>query len=90
MYLINPESFTQIGSAISESIGKTQQDLPTPWKTLTGAFGSDEMWISLKQINLMIGKFTEEIKVKFLTFVDAFIGRARRIIREKAARACNM
>ena len=41
-YLINPESFTQIGSAMSESIGLKQQDLPTPWKTLTGAFGSDK------------------------------------------------
>ena len=43
MYLINPESFTQIGSAILEIIDSEQQDLPTPWKTLTGAFGSDEV-----------------------------------------------
>ena len=46
MYLINPESFTQIGSTISESIGNKELDLPTPWKTLTGAFGSDKMYWS--------------------------------------------
>ena len=41
MYLINTECFTQIGSAILDIIGTEQLDLPTPWKTLTGAFGYD-------------------------------------------------
>ena len=35
MCLINPESLTQIGSAILEIIDFEQLDLPTPWKTLT-------------------------------------------------------
>ena len=41
MNLINPESFTQIGSTILEILDYEQLDLPTPWKTLTGAFSSD-------------------------------------------------
>ena len=31
MYFINPESFTQIGSAISEIIDFEKLDLPAPW-----------------------------------------------------------
>ena len=41
MYLINPESFTQIGSAMSESIGLKQQDLPTP---LENSYRSLKLW----------------------------------------------
>ena len=41
MSLIIPEGFTEIGSAILKIISFSQQDFHTPWKTLTGAFGSD-------------------------------------------------
>ena len=72
MYLINPESFTQIGSAMSESIGLKQQDLPTPWKTLTGALSSDHDLI-FKSLSLEKNWLTQPRKL-LSTNVIIYIG----------------